>query len=190
MKDEIPPGLVVEIEKAFPQYGTHGYEHTSRVIETCRHIGKIEKANLTILLPAALLHDISREDNNHAQSGADQARSILTKYGYDKEMIEMISQAISTHSFSGHKPPKTLEAKILSDADKLDALGTIGIYRTAVYSGEHARPIEDFVSHFKDKLLRLEGLLFTNEAKRMAAGRTEYMKGFIERLAKELMQVA
>lgn len=190
MRDEIPPGLIVEIEETFPLYGTHGYEHTARVLETCRHIGKTEKADLSILLPAALLHDIARGDDDHAQAGADKARSILTRYGYDEEKIEAISQAISTHSFSGRKPPKTLEAKILSDADKLDALGAIGIYRTAVYSGEHARPIEDFVKHFDEKLLRLEGLMFTDEAKRMAAERTEYMKRFLERLDEELRQDA
>ena len=185
MKGELSPELVAEIEKTFPPYGTHGYEHTSRVLDTCRYIGRKEKADMSILLPAALLHDIARGDDNHAQAGAEKARPILTRHGYDEKKIEAISQAISTHSFSGRKPPKSLEAQILSDADKLDALGAIGVYRTAVYSGEHARPIEDFVKHFNEKLLKLEGLLFTEEAKRMAADRTEYMKGFLKQLEEE-----
>jgi uncharacterized protein len=177
-----------EMRRSTPQFGTHGFEHVERVYDTCLHIGKIEKADLDVLLPAALLHDIAREEENHAQVGAEKAKPILRKYGQSEKTIEEIATAIASHSFSGKKPPKTLEAKILSDADKLDALGAIGIYRTAVYSGEHARPVDDFVAHFHDKLLKLEGLLFTDEAKRMAHNRTQYMTDFVERLQGELKQ--
>ncbi len=186
MKEEIPEGLVEEVKDAFPPFGTHGYEHTERVLRICEHIGRKEGADLSILLPAALLHDIARGEHDHAEVGAQRCRSILSRYGYDVKTIEAISEAVSAHSFSGRKPPKSLEAKILSDADKLDALGAIGVYRTAVYSGEYGRPIDDFVRHFDEKLLKLETLLFTEEAKRMAAERTDYMKGFIEKLGKEI----
>jgi uncharacterized protein len=177
-----------EVRRSTPQFGTHGFEHVERVYDTCQHIGKREKANLDVLLPAALLHDISREEENHAQAGAEKAKPILRRYGLTEDTIEEIASVIASHSFSGKKPPKTLEAKILSDADKLDALGAIGIYRTAVYSGEHARPVDDFIAHFHEKLLKLEGLLFTDEAKRMARNRTQYMADFVERLNGELKQ--
>jgi uncharacterized protein len=177
-----------EVRRSTPQFGTHGFEHVERVYDTCLHVGKMEKADFDILLPAALLHDIAREEESHAQAGAEKSKPILRRYGQPEDNIEKIADAISTHSFSGKKPPKTLEAKILSDADKLDALGAIGIYRTAVYSGEHARPVDDFVAHFHDKLLKLEGLLFTDEAKRMARNRTQYMVDFVERLHGELKQ--
>ncbi len=177
-----------EVRHSTPPYGTHGYEHVDRVYNTCLHIGMIEGADLSILLPAALLHDIAREEKNHAEAGAKKAKPILKRYGFEPIEIKKITDAISTHSFSGNKPPVTLEGKILSDADKLDALGAIGVYRTAVYSGEHARPIEDFVAHFHDKLIRLEGLMFTVGAKSMAKERIEYLGEFVKRLTCELKQ--
>ena len=148
----------------------------------------MEKANLSILLPAALLHDIAREEENHAEAGAVKAKSILRRYCYSEDNVSRITMVISTHSFSRKKPPDTLEGKILSDADKIDALGAVGIYRTATFSREHERPIEDFVAHFYEKLLNLEDLLFTEEAKRMAAGRTQYMRNFLNQLDLELCQ--
>jgi uncharacterized protein len=177
-----------EVRHSTPKFGTHGFEHVERVYDTCLHIGKIERANLDVLLPAALLHDIAREEESHAQAGAEKSKPILRRYGLTEETIDEVSAAIASHSFSGKKPPTTLEAKILSDADKLDALGAIGVYRTAVYSGEHARPVDDFIAHFHDKLLKLEGLLFADEAKRMARNRTQYMAEFVERLQGELKQ--
>ncbi len=188
MNEKTLTALRQEVRSRTPQFGTHGFEHVERVYATCKHIGIVEKADLDILLPAALLHDIARAEENHAEAGAEKAKQILHRYGQPGETIEKITSAIVTHSFSGKKPPKTLEAKILSDADKLDALGAIGIYRTAVYSGEHVRPIEDFVTHFNEKLLKLEGLLFTGEAKRMAEERTQYMIAFLAQLEKELKQ--
>ncbi len=177
-----------EVKRSTPPFGTHGYEHVDRVYITCQHIGEIEGADMRILLPAALLHDIARDEQNHAEAGAEKAKSILKRYGYTLDEIEKIANAISTHSFSGKKPPVSLEGKILSDADKLDALGALGVYRTAVYSGEHARPIEDFIAHFHEKLLKLEGLMFTAEAKRMAQDRTAYLGEFVNRLKHELKQ--
>lgn len=188
MNEKMLTDLREEARGLAPHYGTHGFEHVDRVYKTCLHIGLVEKADLRILLPAALLHDVARDEENHAQIGAEKAKPILRRYGQSEEIIEKIVMAISTHSFSGNKPPKTIEAKILSDADKLDALGAIGIYRTAVYSGERARPVDDFIAHFHEKLLKLEGLLFTDEAKRMAGERTRYMSDFLAHLDKELRQ--
>lgn len=186
MSEETLAKMREEIRKLMPTYGTHGYEHVERVYNTCIYIGRVEKANMKILLPAALLHDVVREEENHAKAGAENAKLILRRYGYPPFEIEKITNAISTHSFSGNKPPETLEGKILSDADKLDALGALGIYRTAVYSGEHARPVTDFIAHFHDKLFKLERFLFTTEAKRMAGERTKYMGDFVKHLEKEL----
>jgi uncharacterized protein len=177
-----------EVRSLTPPYGTHGFDHIERVYKICLQIGSVEDVDLGILLPAALLHDNARDEENHAQAGAEKAKPILRRYGQSEENIEKIAMAISTHSFSGNKPPQTIEAKILSDADKLDALGAIGTYRTAVYSGEYARPVEDFIAHFHEKLFKLEDLLFTDEAKRMARERTRYMRDFVAHLEKELRQ--
>ncbi|MGD0804107.1 MAG: HD domain-containing protein [Candidatus Bathyarchaeia archaeon] len=188
MVEETLAKMRKEIRNSTLPSGTHGYEHIDRVYSMCLHIGKIEGADMRILLPAALLHDLAREEQNHAEVGAEKAKPILQRYGYSPDDIEKITNAISTHSFSGNKSPETLEGEILSDADKLDALGALGVYRTAVYSGENARPIDEFVAHFYEKLLKLEGLVFTAEAKRIARDRTEYLCEFINRLGQELKQ--
>jgi uncharacterized protein len=188
LNETIIANLSKELRSLTPPYGTHGFEHTERVYNTCRNIGLIEGADLDILLPAALLHDLARGEENHANISAEKAKSILGRFCQSEETIERVATAISTHSFSGNKVPKTLEAKILSDADKLDALGAIGIYRTAVYSGEYARSVDDFINHFNEKLLKLERLIFTNEAKRIARQRTQYMSDFLAHIEKELRQ--
>ena len=138
------------------------------------------------LLTAALLHDIARNDNDHAKAGAEKAKEILAKYNYNKYEIDFIAEVISAHSFSGMETPRNLEGMILSDADKIDALGALGIYRTAMYSGEHHRSIKDFIEHFHNKLLKLRYQLYTDEAKHVAEKRTAYMLDYLLRLDEEM----
>ena len=184
--EELLRRLREEVRRTLPEAGTHGYEHTERVYRMALHIGGRVGADLDILLPAALLHDIGRGEDNHAEAGARKAREILEMLGVDPNRIEAIVEAIETHSFSEGREPRTLEAKVLSDADKLDAMGAIGIYRAATYSGEHQRPLEGFVQHFHEKLLRLRELLYTEEAKRMAEERHRFMLRYLEQLRREL----
>ncbi len=184
--DKFSSDLFDEIKNVIPKFGTHGFEHTLRVYNTCKFIGERNNVNMKLLLAAALLHDIARNEKDHAQTGAIKATGILKKYNLNTPEIEYIAKIISTHSFSGKNFPENLEQRILSDADKLDALGAVGIYRTAMYSGEHHRSIEDFVEHFHNKLLKLKGQLFTDEAKQMAESRISYMVNFLEQLDKEI----
>jgi len=180
---------LVEISRRHQkQVGSHGYEHTERVIQTCRIVGEKLQADMEILIPAAILHDIAREHANHAQKGAEMAREILLKQGYPK--IDAIVHAIEVHSFSGGGEAKTLEAKILSDVDKLDALGATGIYRAAQYGTEHDRPIEEFIAHFHEKLLTLRDLLYTDMARDIAEKRHKYMEKYLIQLGKELKSSA
>ncbi|MCD6479348.1 HD domain-containing protein [Candidatus Bathyarchaeota archaeon] len=183
---ELLRNLRKEVRRLLPEGGTHGYEHTERVFRLALHIGQRVNADLGILLPAALLHDIGRGEIDHARAGARRAREILGKVGLKPDRIEAVVEAIETHSFSGGREPRTLEAKVLSDADKLDAMGAIGIYRAATYSGEHQRPIEGFIQHFHEKLLRLRELLYTEEARRMAEERHRFMLQYLEQLEREL----
>jgi uncharacterized protein len=74
----------------------------------------------------------------------------------------------------------------LSDADKLDAMGAVGVYRTALYSGELMRPVEEFIEHFHEKLLTLKDLLYTDEARTLAEGRHRYMLEYLEEFVREL----
>ena len=114
------------------------------------------------------------------------AKNELEELHLEDSQIERICNAIATHSFSGGKEPQSHEAKILSDVDKLDAMGALGIYRAAMYSGEHLRSYEDFVDHFHEKLLNLRDLMFTEEARKIAEDRMSYMQGYLLQLDKEL----
>jgi uncharacterized protein len=164
--------------------GSHGYEHTERVIQTCKVIGKALNADMDILIPAAILHDIGREYPNHAKKSAEMAQTILTEQGYPK--IDEIVHAIEVHSFSAGGEAMTLEAQILSDVDKLDAIGATGIYRAAQFGTEHDRPIEEFIAHFHEKLLTLKDLMYTDMALELAEKRHKYMKEYLIQLDKEL----
>lgn len=166
--------------------GSHGFEHTERVINMCKFLGEVLGADLDVLVPAAILHDISRNDDDHARLGAIKSRKILEGCAFKPNKIDAICQAIETHSFSGDTNAKSLEAKILSDADKLDALGAIGIYRAALYSGEKSRSFNDFLLHFDEKLLKLKNMMYTREGRKIAEKRHRYMKNYLKRLRDEV----
>lgn len=186
MESEIVQRLVAESRKRQRLAGCHGYEHTERVIELCKRLGAQLGADMSVLLPAAILHDISREEADHAERGAAEAARILEETRYEPGKILLICEAIRAHSFSRGEKARTVEAMILSDADKLDAMGAVGIYRTALYSGELMRPVEEFIDHFHEKLLTLKDLLYTDEAHAMAANRHKYMLEYLEEFMREL----
>ncbi|MCD6523717.1 MAG: HD domain-containing protein [Thermococcus sp.] len=176
----------------FEREGTHGFSHVERVFNLCLHIGREEGADLEILALAALLHDIARplEDagkvEDHAAEGARIAKRFLLSLGYPEEKAEAVAHAIEAHRFSRGPEPRTLEAKILSDADKLDAIGAIGIARVFMYSGEHGRDIDSSLRHFEEKILKLKDLMYTETAKRIADDRHRFTVEFIERIRREI----
>ncbi len=167
-------------------YGCHGYEHTERVVELCKVIGVKLGADMDVLIPAAILHDIGRPLDDHASHSAVQAREILENNGLYPRVLDEIIHAIEVHSFSAGGEAMTLEAKILSDADKLDAMGAIGVYRAAQYSVELSREFKDFIEHFYEKLLKLPDLLYTEKAKEMAGKRHEFLQLYLEQIDQEL----
>ena len=167
---------------------SHDEGHVERVVKLARFIAEREGANLDVVLTAAKLHDIARDCDNHAVESAKRAREILKKRGESKEFIEAVAHAIESHSFSSGIEPKTLEAKVLSDADKLDAMGAIGVARAFIYSGERGRGIEATLKHFEEKLLKLKDLLHTETARRIAEKRHEFLKLFYEQIKRELHQ--
>jgi len=176
----------------FEREGTHGFSHTERVFNLCLHIGKDEGADLEVLALAALLHDVARplesagKVEDHAAEGARIARHFLRSIGYPEVKAEAVAHAIEAHRFSRGPEPRTLEAKILSDADKLDAMGAIGIARVFMYSGEHGRSIEDSLAHFEEKILKLKDLMYTETARRLAEERHRFTEEFIERIRREI----
>jgi len=172
----------------------HGWDHVMRVYDLCVKIGKEEGADLEVLKIAALLHDIgiSKGRENHEKIGAEIAKEILR--GYDREKKENIIHCIEAHRFSKGLKPETLEAKILQDADRLDALGAIGIARTMVHAGFFNMPVykpnkeistryngksETTIDHFYEKLLKIKDSLNTKTAKEMAKHRHEFMEFFL-----------
>lgn len=174
------------VSELIPSHGTHGLEHTMRVYRTCMALGNALGADMTLLLPAVLLHDIVRDGEDHASASSVKAGEILRDLDYPEKAIKAILKIIGVHSFSAGRMPESLEAKILSDADKLDAMGALGVYRAAMYSAENGRPLEDYIAHFSEKLLTLRDMIFTDEARRLAESRHRFLLEFLEQIENEL----
>jgi uncharacterized protein len=179
------------IQGVFTEPGSHGLDHVLRVVYLCEIIGKEENADMTVLLPAALFHDIARPIETekgiaHEKAGAEMAERYLRSIRYDEEHIRKITHAIRTHRYSSGEKPETLEARILSDADKLDSMGAVGIARTFIRAGEHHGEIKDAIDHMHDKLLNLNGLMYSKTAKRLAEERHRYLCTFLETLTDEV----
>ena len=189
---------------------SHDWEHTERVYQLCVHIGQKEHADMEIVQLAALLHDIGRkhEDESkgkicHAEKGAELAREILKKHSISEDKIKQITHCIECHRFRNNKIPQSKEAKVLFDADKLDSIGAVGIGRAFLFVGEvgaklHNHKVkniektepysEDDTAYreFMVKLRKIKDKMLTEEGKRIAEGRHEFMVNFFDRLNKEV----
>ena len=151
----------------------HGWPHVERVARYCEII--LEKSNADVndevLALAVILHDIGRSyksETHHAVIGSKIARMLLKGMGYEDDVIDHVVHAILAHSYSLGIKARTMEAKILSDADKLDALGAIGIFRVIYESGKQGRGFNDTLKHLRDKILRLLDHLYLKESKSLA----------------------
>jgi len=189
---------------------THDWGHVLRVHALCMHIGLVENADMDILSCAAYLHDIGRifEEQDasvcHAEKGVEIAHEILLKANvYTTEFIESVLHCILTHRFRNNNIPTSIEAKILYDADKLDAIGAIGIARAYAYAGEHNQQLvtsfdsfsEDLavdhnthspVKEYNVKLSKIKDKMLTDEGKRIAEGRDAFMHLYFSRLQDEI----
>lgn len=174
-------------KKRARSFGSHGWDHVERVHDLCVFLGEKEGADVEILRVTSLLHDIARNGRgHHASKSAREARRILLSLGLPKGKISGVVDAIRAHSFSGRRRPLTLEAKILSDADKLDAMGAVGVYRVSAFSGEAQRSLKKMIDHFNEKLLKLRGMMYTKTAKRLADERHRFMLTYLKQLEKEI----
>lgn len=179
------------VETTLGHTGSHGLDHTLRVVDLCLKIGLAEGAEMRVLIPAALFHDIARpleEETGvpHEEEGARIAEEYLCSVGYDAALIPAVAHAIRTHRYSTGAAPETLEAKILSDADKLDAMGAVGLARTFLQAGERGGGIQDAVDHIHDKLLKLHSLMYTETARGIAAERHIFLSTFVAALEDEM----
>jgi len=164
----------------------HDRDHSERVKRLALFIAEREGGDLKVIEIAAELHDIARDRDNHAVEGAKIAADLLRRKGYPEDFIKKVCHCIEAHSFSSGIEPKTLEAKILSDADKLDAMGAVGIARAFMFAGELGRSLEDVIRHFEEKLLKLKDTLYTETAKKLAEDRHRFLKEFYNRLLDEV----
>lgn len=190
MMDEKIQTLQNHVREVFSQPGSHGLDHVLRVVYLCEMIGKEEGADMRVLIPAAYFHDIARPAEEetgvpHEEAGAQMAERYLRSIRYDEEFIPGITHAIRTHRYSSGEEPETLEARVLSDADKLDAMGAVGIARTFIRAGEHHGEIRDAVDHMHKKLLNLNGLMYTKTAKRLAEDRHRFLDLFLKTFMEE-----
>ena len=172
-------------------YGGHDYNHTLRVYNNAVAITKKEQgADLLIVSIAALLHDVDDYKLFNTEN-YQNARVFLESNDVPEEQVHQIIEAIDSVSFSKNKDkrPGSLEGMIVQDADRLDAIGAIGIARTFAFGGEHSRPMEATIKHFDEKLFLLKDLMNTETAKSIAKGRHAFMKNFINELNQEINEV-
>ena len=168
--------------------GRHDAAHSLRVYKNALLIAKKEPAcDLTIVSLAALLHDADDHMLFDTENNAN-ARAFLDSHQVPGEMTERICAVINAVSFSQNrgKRPDTIEGKVVQDADRLDALGAIGIARTFSYGGEHGRSIEESVQHFYDKLLLIKDELNTDTAREIAEKRHTFLEAYLTELKDEL----
>ncbi|MHA1622972.1 MAG: HD domain-containing protein [Candidatus Heimdallarchaeaceae archaeon] len=172
------------------QSQSHSLEHTIRVANTCIDIAKRLGASIDTLLTAALFHDVGRAEEektgrNHADISAELAKDFLEKQErYD--MIPEVCDAIKSHRFSTKIQPKFKEGKILKDADALDALGIIGLYRVISYSAERNVDMKKTNIHFHEKLLILPSLMHFKYSKKLAKRKSKILRVFSKGLEKTI----
>jgi uncharacterized protein len=180
----------VKRELSKSSLGAHTFDHTMRVYSLAIQLSKGLPVNMRVIEAAALLHDVGRprerEDNvSHSILSGQMSKECLKGLKYTTEEIDQIIDAIRTHRFSEGIEPNSLEGQILSDADKLDAMGAIGIYRAVAQAAASGRGIQGFLSHADEKLLRLRDLMYTTPAKQLAAERHKILSSFVEELRRE-----
>ena len=190
--------------------GSHDWDHTLRVYRLCERIGRKEGADMDVLSIAALMHDIGRchEDDSkgdicHARKGSEMATPVITPLPLTDGQKQNILHCIRSHRFRGNHLPKTLEAKVLFDADKIDAIGAIGVARAYLFAGEvgarlhnaeeldiaQTKPYSINDTGYREYTVKLAGIkdrIQTGEGKKIAAGRHEFMEIFFTRFLEEV----
>ena len=193
------------------QDSAHDKHHVYRVLNSALDIAsQISAVDFDVLLAACLLHDIGREvqftnlELCHAQIGGDMAYDFLITKNWSAQKALHVKECISSHRFRGDNSPKSIEAKILFDADKLDASGAIGIARTLIYEGQVSEPlyildedekiivdgggveISSFFQEYNYKLKKVYNAFYTDRAKEIATVRQKTAIDFYDGLFAEV----
>ena len=181
----------------------HDLSHIKRVVKNAAYLTDLENVNSWVTLPAACLHDcvpVAKDSTLRAQGSrlaAEAAATFLASIGFPDELLSEVSHAIEAHSYSAGIAPRTAEARVVQDADRLDSLGAIGIARCLLVGGRLDRPLcatEDpfcdertpddgsyTLDHFYAKLLKLPATMQTE------AGRADLMRRYLDDLRAEIV---
>ena len=204
MEEKIEQIRKIVKAKFLNQEGSHDWFHIERVYNLSMYLQEKEGGNKTIIELAALLHDISDHKYNGGDwnAGAKTAIDLMKEVGFSAEIANRVAHVISQVSFKGAKVQddvESIEAQIVQDADRLDAIGAIGIARAFSYGGsknrplyhpeieptlhtskeEYAKSVSHTVNHFYEKLFLVKDLLKTNTGKQLAEKRHQIMQKFI-----------
>jgi uncharacterized protein len=186
----------------------HDVAHIRRVVANAKALARSEGGRLEVVIPAAWLHDcvnLPKDSGQRADASrlaAAAALSFLSAAGYPERYLAEIGHAIEAHSFSANIAPRTLEARIVQDADRLDAIGAIGIARCLMLGGAMGKPLYEpgeplprqrapdeskyVVDHFYQKLLLLAERMQTAAGRQEAERRTAFMRDFLAQLSLEV----
>ncbi|HET9222762.1 MAG TPA: HD domain-containing protein [Roseiflexaceae bacterium] len=202
------PQFAQFLAQAAAQDAAHDRQHIRRVVSTARRLAAAEGADLAVVVPAAWLHDcvvVPKDSPQRSQASTLAARAagdFLHGVGYPEVHLPAIEHAIAAHSFSAAIQPRTIEARVVQDADRLDAIGAIGVARCLMLGGALGRrlydPAEPFpatrepddlantVDHFYLKLLRLADSMTTAAGRAEARRRTLFLQQFLDQLRSEI----
>ena len=164
----------------------HDLAHTLRVYRNAMLLAERVDCDREIAALAALLHDADDPKLFQTSDNAN-ARAFLRAQGVGEDETARIIAAVNAVSFSKNRDrrPESVEGQIVQDADRLDAVGAVGIARTFAFGGSHGRDLEDSIRHFHEKLLLLTGMMNTDAAKALAAERHEFMLDFLRQWDRE-----
>ena len=166
----------------------HGFDHSCRVWRNAMMIAETEPdCDPEITALAALLHDADDYKLFATENNAN-ARKFLKEHGVPEETADRICEAVNSVSFSKNKGkrPGTAEGRVVQDADRLDALGAVGIARTFAFGGSHGRKPESSIEHFYEKLLLLKDMMNTGKGRELAEARHAYMEDFLREWETEI----
>ena len=194
--------------KSTPADAAHDLSHVKRVVKNCSYLTDIETANSLVTVPSAWLHDcvaVAKDSPLRSQGSklaADAATVFLSEISYPEELLPQVYHAIEAHSFTADIPPRSLEAQVVQDADRLDSLGAIGIARCLVVGGHLNRPLFDFtdpfcdsrepddslytIDHFYAKLFKLPDTMQTEAGRKEARRRADLMQQYLDNLRSEI----
>jgi uncharacterized protein len=189
----------------------HDFDHVLRVVAMADRIAQAEGADRDVVRTAALLHDIGLDEGRagHETSAAKRAQEILSAQGYAESFCNAVAHAIESHRFRSGPTPQTLEARVLFDADKLDAIGAIGVARAFAFGAHRGQKLwgvvpPDYadqpagadpsqhtaVHEFHVKLSKIKERMLTATGKQLAAERHAFMVKFYQQLDQEVSGVA